>query len=174
MKKNGLLIVYTGEGKGKTTAAFGLALRAWGRNLRVLIIQFIKEDCAAGEQKAVACLDSRIELRTAGMGFTRRGGKQELHREKAEEALTMACQEAASGKWDMLILDEVLYAVSFGLLPEAEVMSLAEGRPKSLHLVLTGRGASAALMEAADLVTEMRCIRHPLQNGVTAQEGIEF
>ena len=138
-KRHGLLIVHTGAGKGKTTAAMGLAMRAWGDGLRVLILQFIKGSWTTGERHAIEVLaraEGRIELRALGLGFTRKGEKpREEHRRAAREALTMAEREITSGHWDMVILDEINYAVKFGLITEQELGALLERRPKAVHLV---------------------------------------
>lgn len=179
MKRKGLLLVHTGEGKGKTTAAIGLAVRAWGDGFRILILQFIKGSWKYGELstlKALAEIDGRIEIRPTGIGFTRNASSEEMavHREKARTALQEALTEMTSGQWDMIILDEINYALNFGLLEEQEVLDLLSQKPTDLHLVLTGRNALPAIIDCADLVTEMRLIKHPFQKGIRAQKGIEF
>ena len=179
MKKNGLVLVHTGEGKGKTTAAIGLAVRAWGDGFRILILQFIKGSWKYGELaalKALAEIDGRIEIRPSGIGFTRKATAEEMttHRKKAQAALQEAASEMTSGQWDMIILDEINYALNFGLLEEQEVLELLSQKPADLHLVLTGRDALPAVIDRADLVTEMRLIKHPFQKGIRAQKGIEF
>ena len=179
MKRKGLLLVHTGEGKGKTTAAIGLAVRAWGDGFRILILQFIKGSWKYGELstlKALAEIDGRIEIRPTGIGFTRNASSEEMavHREKARTALQEALTEMTSGQWDMIILDEINYALNFGLLEEQEVLELLSQKPTDLHLVLTGRNALPAIIDCADLVTEMRLIKHPFQKGIRAQKGIEF
>lgn len=176
--RHGLLIVHTGDGKGKTTAAIGLAMRAWGDGLRVLILQFIKGGWVTGERHAIEVLaraEGRIELRPLGLGFTRKGETlKEEHRRAARAALKVAEEEMVSGRWDMVILDEINYAVKFGLIAEEELGALLECRPKALHLVCTGRDACKTLLEQADLITEMRGLRHPFAAGIKAQKGIEF
>lgn len=178
MEKKGLVIVHTGEGKGKTTAALGLALRAWGDGLRVLILQFIKGSWEYGELKAIeklSSLDGGIEVRQCGLGFTRRdSANAEEHRKAAESALNEAREAIRGGKWNMVILDEINYAVKFGLIGEQDLLSLLEARPEALHLVLTGRDALTSLINSADLVTEMKLVKHPFQRGIKAQKGIEF
>ena len=179
MKRKGLVLVHTGEGKGKTTAAIGLAVRAWGDGFRILILQFIKGSWKYGELstlKALAEIDGRIEIRPTGIGFTRNASSEEMavHREKAQTALQEALTEMTSGQWDMIILDEINYALKFGLLEEQEVLELLSQKPTDLHLVLTGRNALPAIIDCADLVTEMRLIKHPFQKGIRAQKGIEF
>ena len=178
MERKGLILVHTGDGKGKTTAALGLALRAWGGGLRVLILQFIKGSWKYGELVAIQGLgdmDHRIQVRQCGLGFTRKGEeRQEEHRAAAQEALLEAKKAMEEGRWDMIILDEINYAVKFGLITEEELLELLERRPPELHLVLTGRDALPSLVERADLVTEMRMVKHPHEKGVEAQQGIEF
>ncbi len=176
-KKSGLVIVHTGSGKGKTTAAIGLAVRAWGQGLRVLILQFIKGGWKYGELKALQKFSPQMEIRQLGEGFTQRGSdqaKRERDCAAAAAALQTAIEAMHSGTWDMIILDEINYAVKFGLVEEAQVLSLLEQKPSSLHLVLTGREARPAIIAQADLVTEMTEIKHPYAAGIKAQAGIEF
>lgn len=179
MEKKGLILVHTGDGKGKTTAAIGLAVRAWGDGFRILILQFIKGSWKYGELaalKALAEADGRIEIRPMGIGFTRNASLEEMieHRKKAQAALQEAVSEIKSGRWDMVILDEINYALKFGLLEEQEVLTALSQKPAALHLVLTGRDALPAVIECADLVTEMRLVKHPFEQGIRAQKGIEF
>lgn len=168
---DGLIIVHTGDGKGKTTAALGLAIRAWGAGLKVLILQFIKGARRSGELEALDALG--IETRQLGLGFTNKG-ERDVHKAAAQAAFESARKEILSGAWDLIILDEINYAAKFGLLSAAEVLDLTRIRPPQLHLVFTGRDALPELIDAADLVTEMKLIKHPFQRGVTAQVGIEF
>ena len=174
----GLVMVHTGNGKGKTTAALGLSLRAWGDGLRVLILQFIKGSWKYGELEALRALgeiDGRIEVRRCGKGFSRRdAAHQEEHKQAAEKAHQEAVDEIQSGRWDLIVLDEINYAVKFGLLEIAQVLALLDQKPPALHLLLTGRDAAPELVERADLVTEMKLIKHPYQKGIKAQKGIEF
>lgn len=178
MERRGLVIVHTGDGKGKTTAALGLALRAWGSGLRVLILQFIKGSQRYGELESIKALKGvrdTIEVRQCGLGFTRRDESRKAeHIAAAKEAICEAEQEIVSGKWDLIILDEINYAVKFGLLETDDVLRLVKEKPKELHLVLTGRGAAQELIDAADLVTEMKLVKHPFQEGIKAQLGIEY
>ena len=178
MEKHGLVIVHTGNGKGKTTAALGLAARAWGDGLRVCILQFIKGGWKYGELKTIetlAAADGRIEIKQCGLGFTNTDEHEErAHKEAAAKALAMAREAIASGSWDLVILDEINYAVKFGLITVADVMELLACRPKNVHVVLTGREAKPEVIEKADLVTEMVQIKHPYEQGIKAQQGIEF
>ena len=173
----GLLIVHTGDGKGKTTAALGLALRAFGGGLRVLILQFIKGGQRYGELDALDWLsrvsNGRISIKQCGLGFTS-VGEQEEHARAAAEALKLSTEALTGGEWDMVILDEINYAVTMKLIDEADMMKLVEARPSNVHLVMTGRQATASLLERADLVTEMKLVKHPFLSGIHAQLGIEF
>lgn len=172
---HGLVIVHTGNGKGKTTAALGLALRAWGEGLKVLILQFIKGGWKYGELKALAEFSPDITVKQCGEGFTRRGNTDiTKHKEAAQKALLEAKNEMLGGKWDMIILDEINYAVDFDLIPLDDVLNLITEKPPQLHLVLTGRNARPQIIDRADLVTEMTEIKHPFRQGVKAQKGIEF
>lgn len=170
---HGLLMVHTGDGKGKTTAALGLALRAFGAGLRILILQFIKGGQTYGELDALKNFSPRLQIKQCGLGFTSQGDKAE-HKKFAQETLQLARQEILSGDWDLIILDEINYAVKFGLISEEEMLELVKIKPPQLHLLLTGRDASEKLIELADLVTEMKLIKHPFNAGIKAQRGIEF
>lgn len=173
--KKGLVIVHTGNGKGKTTAALGLALRAVGQGLRVCMVQFIKGSWKYGELRAPEFLPG-FEIHPMGRGFVDLGAK-EPHPEDvalARETLAAAREKMLSGQYGMVILDEVNYAVAYGLVDVADVLALLREKPESLHLVLTGRDVRPEVVEAADLVTEMREIKHPFQKGIKAQRGVEF
>ncbi|MGI9951831.1 cob(I)yrinic acid a,c-diamide adenosyltransferase [Moorellaceae bacterium AZ2] len=172
--KCGLVQVYTGDGKGKTTAAFGLALRAAGHGLKVVIVQFLKTP-DYGEHKAFVRLTPEIQVKAFGRrGFIRRQGIQPEDYELARAALSFAREVMLKREADILILDEVNVAVHFGLLPEEEVLDLLQRRPPEMEIVLTGRDAPEGIMAAADLVTEMRPIKHPYSKGIEARRGIEF
>ncbi len=178
MAARGLIIVHTGNGKGKTTAALGLAVRAWGDGLRVLILQFIKGSWKYGELEALRILgetNGRLEVRRGGRGFSQRDTEDKAeHRKAAQEAWRKALEEITASRWDLIVLDEINYAVKFGLVEIEQVMDLLDKKPPELHLVLTGRDARPELIERADLVTEMKLIKHPYQKGIKAQKGIEF
>jgi cob(I)alamin adenosyltransferase len=178
-RRRGLLLVFTGNGKGKTTAAFGLALRAAGNGLPVKVVQFIKGAWKTGEREAVREHLPGIEVEVGGRGFTierLRNPRVPMteHQLAARAAFEAAREAAASGRYRLLVLDEVLGSITAGLVGEDEVLELAASRPEELHLVLTGRGASERVVAAADLVTEMREVKHHLQAGIPAQRGIEF
>lgn len=173
--ERGLVLVFTGNGKGKTTAALGLALRALGQGMRVLMLQFVKGDTGPGELKAASRIEG-LEIRPLGIGFVHLGDEKSLaaHRQAAARALAEAWAAVRAGEHEMVILDEILYAAGLGLITEADVLGLVSAKPPGLHLVLTGRGASAALVQKADLVTEMVEVKHHYGEGVKAQKGIEF
>ncbi|MEJ2031626.1 MAG: cob(I)yrinic acid a,c-diamide adenosyltransferase [Deltaproteobacteria bacterium] len=169
---DGLVIVYTGHGKGKTTAALGLALRAVGHGLRVCIVQFIKGPWPTGEAAALARF-AEIELHVKGCGFTWASAPKEV-KQAAAEGWQLARQKVLSGRFDLVILDELTYLLRYGLLAEEEVLDLCGSRPAGLHLVITGRNASPGLIAAADLVTEMQEIKHPHARGDKTRKGIEY
>ncbi|MDF1535745.1 MAG: cob(I)yrinic acid a,c-diamide adenosyltransferase [bacterium] len=166
--------VYTGDGKGKTTASLGLAVRAAGNGLGVLIIQFLKGSEMTGERKAVLHLKPVIEIRPRGRdGLLRPDDITGEDRTMAMEALVESCREITSRKWDVIVLDEINTACALELIPVPRVTELMDGKPDGLELVLTGRGAPAEIIEKADLVTEMREIKHYFRQGVSARKGIE-
>jgi cob(I)alamin adenosyltransferase len=173
-QRDGLLIVHTGDGKGKTTAALGLLLRAAGRDMSVGMFQFIKSAAADyGEHRAARRLG--VEIVPLGDGFT--WLTENIDADRALAAAGWArCREAlAAGTFDVLILDELTYPLTFGWLDTGEVVAAIASRPTGTHVVVTGRDAPAALVEAADLVTEMRVIKHPYkERGIAAQPGIEM
>lgn len=175
-ERRGLVICYTGDGKGKTTAALGLAVRAVGAGLRVRMLQFIKGEWKPAELKGLALLGDRFSVEQLGIGFVTYKPKHpyEKHVEAARAAWEQAKAEMQSGAQDVLILDEINNAFRFGLLPAAEVIEAIRVRPPELHVVLTGRGAPPEIIAIADLVTEMKSIKHPYERGVPAQYGIDF
>ncbi|MDD3653194.1 MAG: cob(I)yrinic acid a,c-diamide adenosyltransferase [Desulfotomaculaceae bacterium] len=173
----GLLIVNTGDGKGKTTASLGMALRAWGQGLRVLVIQFIKGvGWDYGERKAAEKLGPGLTIRPVGKGFIHESDEThfEQHRRAAHDALDLAVVEITNGEYDMIVLDEIFYAIHYKLVSLDDVMGLVNRKPEQLHLVLTGRYAPQEIIERADLVTEMIDVKHPFLRGINAQKGIEF
>ena len=173
--RKGLILVHTGPGKGKTTAALGLGLRAVGNGLRVLMVQFIKGSWHYGELDAVESFGEKFEIRPMGKGFLKLGGEPAPeHIEAAEEAWKFSREAIFSGRYDMIILDEINYTVSYGLLPVEKVTEALGEKPEELHLILTGRNAPPEIVELADLVTEMREVKHPYQKGIDAQQGIEY
>jgi cob(I)alamin adenosyltransferase len=175
-EQRGLIIVHTGNGKGKTTAALGLGLRAWGQGLKVLVAQFIKGGWKYGELTAIEKLAPDFVIRQLGEGFIQGSSADKMaeHRAAAQAALKVVQEALQAGKWDMIILDEINYAIKFGLVKVEDIIELLNNKPPLLHLVLTGRDAPAEIIAKADLVTEMREIKHPYQQGIKAQKGVEF
>ena len=169
----GLVIVNTGDGKGKTTAALGILLRAWGRGMRVCAFQFIKARTANfGEEQAARKLG--IEMFPLGDGFTWTSQDIDKDRTLAQEGWALCRAKILSGDYDIVILDEITYCFKFGWLDLEEVLEVLRQRPPLLHVILTGRDAPPELLDFADLATEMREIKHPYKEGVKAQRGIEF
>ncbi len=172
--EKGLVQVYTGNGKGKTTAALGLALRAVGRDLRVCVIQFMKGGGPYGEQLAAAKLAPLLTIiQTGKEGWTRKGCITPEDRESARKALTLAAEALNGDRYDLVILDEINNAVHHGLVSVDDLLQLMGQKAATVELVLTGRNADARIIEAADLVTEMREIKHYFNAGVAARTGIE-
>jgi cob(I)alamin adenosyltransferase len=172
--RHGLVIVNTGNGKGKTTAALGTLLRAWGREMRVSVIQFIKNEAGNwGEIRAARKIG--LEWHAMGDGFTWLSKDIEKTAEKARAAWAFAQEKIASGEFDVILLDEMTYAFHQGWLDVDQVVGwLKAHKPPEMHLIITGRDAPAELIEYADLVTEMREVKHPYTRGIKAQPGIEF
>ena len=178
-RRKGLVIVFTGNGKGKTTAAMGLALRAAGNRMHVRVIQFIKGSWKTGEVEAVKTLAPFFEIVRAGLGFTIERLRDaripmEEHVAAAQAGIVEAREAITSGAFEVVLLDEILGAINADLVTLDQVLELVAAKPPMLHLILTGRNAPEALIERADLVTEMRLIKHPYQSGIVAQRGVEF
>ena len=174
-KRKGLIIVNTGEGKGKSTAAFGLAMRAAGNKMNVYIMQFMKGQWKAGERKSFEKLSPYVEFEAMGDGFTWDTNNVEQDKATARKAFEVAKEKLLSGKYEMVIFEEINYVLHYQFLPEDEFLDLLRKKPESTHVVCTGRDASEKLIEMADLVTEMKMIKHPFEEqGIPAQKGIEF
>lgn len=171
---NGLVIVLTGDGKGKTTSALGMALRAAGQGIRVLILQFIKGGVFYGELASLKGVMG-VEIRPMGLGMLL-GSKDnfESHKQKAKEAMAESRKAVSCGLYGMVILDEILVALNLGLVEESEVLELISSKPSHVHLVLTGRGATPRIMEVADTVTEMQERKHHYKASKVPIKGIEF
>ncbi len=169
----GLVIVNTGKGKGKTTAAMGVLLRAWGRNMKVIMLQFIKHSTANfGEQRAAQKMG--VEMRAMGDGFTWRSKDLDQTADLARAHWEDCKEVIAHGGYDVVILDEFTYPMHYGWIPVEDVIETLSNRPEMLHVIITGRNAPEALVEFADLVTEMNVVKHPYHQGIKAQPGIEF
>jgi len=176
-KRRGLILVNTGHGKGKTTAALGTALRACGYGWKICMVQFMKGTWHYGEIDAIAKYLPNFELHRLGKGFYKILGDklpEQEHKKAARDALAFSRAKILSGEYDLIILDEINVAIHTGLLEVESVLQVLEEKPPWLHLILTGRNAHPKIIEKADLVTEMREIKHPYQQGIKAQRGIEF
>ena len=180
--RRGLIVLYTGNGKGKTTAALGMVLRSLGHGWRVLVIQFFKGDWPVvfGELEMAKRLAPQLEVLQLGKGFVKAMGDKkpfEEHLAAAKEALATARERIASGKYDLIVLDEIIYAIDYAgvqLVSLDEVLGLLDAKPPALHLVLTGRNAPQALIDRADLVTEMVEVKHPWKQKIPAQVGVDY
>ena len=170
----GLVTVFTGNGKGKTTAALGLAFRALGHDMKVAVIQFIKGSWHYGELTAAKRFAGLLDFHVMGRGFTWKSEDIDKDIKVARQAWAFARETIMADNHDMVILDELTYLVSYKMLEEGDLLGLLREKPARLHVVITGRNASPGLVEFADLVTEMVEIKHPYQQGVKAQKGIEF
>jgi len=175
--KSSLLVVYTGNGKGKTTAALGMVVRAVGYDWKICIIQFVKGSWKYGELKGIKRLEPNVELHTVGEGFVGIvDDKKEFseHQKAAGEGVKFALEKIKSGTYNLIILDELNVAAKLNLVSKDEVLSIIETASGKQHLVITGRDAPDYLIEKADLVTEMKEIKHPYQDGILAQKGIDW
>ncbi len=172
----GLVVVNTGDGKGKTTAALGIALRAVGWGMRVLILQFIKGSWKPGEVAAAERLAPELEVIPLGEGFVDPDAEtpDDADVKMAQAGLEQYRKAIESSKYDVIVLDEINYAVKYGFLTVEDVLEIIRTKPEHLHLVLTGRDAAPEIVDAADTVTEMREIKHPFQKGSKATKGIDF
>jgi cob(I)alamin adenosyltransferase len=173
----GLLMVYTGPGKGKTTCALGTGFRAVGQGLRVLMVQFIKGSWHYGELDSAKMLgDDKFEIRPMGRGFVKVGGAETDPEDiKMSHDCWVAGRDAIySGAYDLVVLDEINYVISYKMLDPDEIVASLKGRPERVHVICTGRNAHPNLVEIADLVTEMREAKHPYTKGILAQRGIDY
>jgi cob(I)alamin adenosyltransferase len=172
-KRKALTIVYTGNGKGKTTAALGVVLRAWGRGMSVVMLSFMKSETSNyGEERAARKLG--IEMIPLGGGFTWLSKDLEKDRALAQKCWELCKEKINAGTYDIVILDEMTYPLVYGWLDIDEVISVLAARPNDVHVIITGRDAPQKLVDYADLVTEMREVKHPFQQGIKAQPGIDF
>jgi cob(I)alamin adenosyltransferase len=174
--RKGLLIINTGPGKGKTTAALGTALRAVGNGMRVLMLQFLKGSWHYGELDAAEVFGANFVLKQMGRGFVKIGGAETDPEDirMVEAAWEEAREAILSGEWDLVILDEINYAIGYKMLDPEIVADALRNRPEMVHVILTGRNAHPLLVELADTVTEMREVKHAYQKGILAQRGIEY
>lgn len=174
--RRGLIIVNTGPGKGKTTAAMGTALRAVGNGMKVLMLQFLKGSWHYGELDAVKAFGDNFIMKQLGRGFVKVGGAETDPEDirMVEEAWQESRAAILSGKWDLIVLDEINYAISYGMLDSEKVVETLKQKPEMVHVILTGRNAHPRIVEIADTVTEMRQVKHAYEGGIQAQRGIEY
>jgi cob(I)alamin adenosyltransferase len=171
--RRGVVHVYTGHGKGKTTAALGCVFRALGWEMRPAVVQFIKGKWQTGE-RGYADRIPELTFATMGEGFTWDSDDLDRDRRAAQRAFERACELLRGGRHELVVLDEITYALNYGFVPLADLLQALAARPAHVHVVLTGRNAPEALCDAADLVTEMKSHKHPFERGIKAQRGIDF
>ena len=174
IREKGLVIINTGPGKGKSTAGFGMLLRAWGRGMKVAAVQFIKSDTSKfGEHMAFEKMG--IEIISSGRGFTWTSHNLDEDAERARNGWKIASEMILSGEYDVLMLDEITYAVRYGWLEASDIIDVLSRRPPLMHVIVTGRDAAPELVEFADLVSEVNLVKHPyVDQGVRAQKGVEY
>jgi cob(I)alamin adenosyltransferase len=174
--RRGLIIVNTGPGKGKTTAAMGTAFRAVGNGMKVLMLQFLKGSWHYGELDAAQQFGGNFVMKQMGRGFVKVGGAETDPEDikMVEQAWDEAREAILSGKWDLVVLDEINYAIGYGMLDPAKVVETLKQKPPMVHVILTGRNAHPSIVEIADTVTEMKQVKHAYEKGVMAQRGIEY
>jgi len=174
--RRGLIMVNTGPGKGKTTAAMGTALRAVGQGLRVLMLQFLKGSWHYGELDAVKAFGDQFVMKQMGRGFVKVGNAEPDPEDlrMVQEAWAEAERAISGGEWDLVVLDEINYAISYGMLDPEPVAEALRRKPARVHVILTGRNAHPTIIDLADTVTEMRQVKHAYEKGVEAQRGIEY
>ena len=172
--EKGLLIVHTGKGKGKSTAAFGLVLRALGNGMNVAVVQFVKGKWQTGERVALAKFGDQVTISTMGEGFTWETQDRQRDIAAAKAAWARAVELINDDRHAMVLLDELNIVLRYDYLPVAEVVAALEEKPAGKHVIVTGRNARDELVEIADLVTDMTLVKHPFRSGVKAQAGIEF
>jgi len=176
-ERKGLVVVITGNGKGKTTSALGMALRACGHGMRICIVQFMKGDLYAGEWDGVKKMACEIELHATGKGFCGIQGNpypREEHRANAQDAIDLVREKMASGAFDLMILDEINNALRLKLVDLEQVLGIIRARPPLMHLVLTGRDARPEVIELADTASEVREIKHAFRQGIEPQPGVDY
>lgn len=173
MEKTGRIIINTGDGKGKTTAALGTAFRALGHGQRVCVVQFIKGQGKYGERLLAEKLDN-LDWHICGKGFVFKKENVEEDRQTAEEGFVLAKALIDSNRYDLIILDELTYLPSLGFLPVETIVEAVRNKPSGLTVIITGRNAAPELVEIADTVSEIRVVKHAYQSGIKAQKGVEF
>lgn len=176
-KRQGLVVVITGNGKGKTSSAMGMALRASGHEMKTAIVQFMKGDIYSGEWDGVRHLDGYVELTATGKGFCGIEGNpypHKEHRKNAQDAVGLVFKKIASGQFDILILDEINNALELKLIDFEQVLDILKRRPESMHMILTGRDAHPKVIELADTVSQVNEIKHAYRKGIEPQPGIDY
>ena len=173
-EERGILIVYTGAGKGKTTAALGMVMRCIGHGMKVAIVQFIKGAIDTAEQRALREFGDQVTFLRLGEGYTWETQDRERDTNVAQEAWGKAAEYMRNPEYAMVVLDELNIAVQHEYINPAQVLAAVRGRPVMQHVVITGRGAKPEMLEAADLVSEMKMVKHPFRKGIKAQKGVEF
>ncbi len=173
-RKKGLIIVHTGDGKGKSTAAFGTAIRALGRGYKVAIVQFIKGKWKTGEEMFFKSLGDRCQIFPMGEGFTWETKNFAQDKKTTEKAWKKCCEVLHDSKFQLVIFDEINYALQYNFLDVEKVVKELKKKSSLKHVILTGNGAPFKILELADLVTEMKCVKHPFDHGLPAQAGIEY
>ncbi|MEE8123726.1 MAG: cob(I)yrinic acid a,c-diamide adenosyltransferase [Alphaproteobacteria bacterium] len=173
-EERGLIIVHTGKGKGKSTAAFGLAIRALGHGMRIGVVQFVKGVWQTGERRVLARFPELVTVKAMGEGFTWDTQDRARDIAAARRAWETAREMIADKGYNVVILDELNIVLRYGYLALADVLETLKGKPREMHVVVTGRNAAPELIELADLVTEMTLVKHPFRSGVKAQPGIEY
>ncbi len=174
MNKKGLILIFTGDGKGKTTAALGMTVRAAGHGMKTCFIQFIKGSWKYGEMEAMARFSGEIDFHVMGRGFTWKSDDLEKDKAAARKAWEKAKEAIYSGSYKTVVLDEFTYLLSYKMIDKEEALEVLRGKPEDLHICITGRNAIPELVEIADLVSEIRVVKHPYQEGIKAQKGIEY
>jgi cob(I)alamin adenosyltransferase len=176
-QRKGLIVVMTGNGKGKSTSAMGIALRAWGQGMRVCIIQFMKGDLYSGEWDAIRRMGDGIELHATGKGFCGIQGNPypwAEHRANAQDAVDLACEKMASGLYDVMILDELNNSLKLELVDLEQVLDIIRKKPPLMHMIITGRDAHPQVIELADTASEVREIKHAYRKGIEPQPGVDY
>ena len=173
-KKKSLIMINTGNGKGKTTAALGVAMRCVGNKMKVFIVQFIKGSWKYGELVVAEKLAPYLEIKAMGEGFTWETKNRARDVEMTEKAWEVGSSKMMSGKYDLVVFDEINYVIDYKYLDVKKVVLALKKKPENVHVILTGRNAHSDLVDIADLVTEMKEIKHPFKEGILAQKGIEF
>jgi len=176
-EKKGLIVVITGHGKGKTTSALGMAVRACGHDMKVCIIQFMKGDIYAGEWDGVKKMNCKVELIPTGKGFCGIMGNPypfREHRDCAQNAIQLVHQKMSSGDWDILVLDEIINALHLKLVDLDQVLEMLRKKPPLMHVVLTGRDAPPPVIDLADTVSEITDVKHAYRKGIEPQPGIDY